>query len=207
MPAARPFARPLAPCPRRPAIARSRPGRPTPRWPLWLLLGLIALTGAALVAVVVIALQYRDDTATTAPTYAPIGDGRPPGLVLPDPDLSPGAVLPAGPAEICVPGYTRKVRNVSTATKNKVYADYHISHHGTGEYEIDHIVPLELGGSNDISNLFPQPAEPRPGFHEKDTLENTLHDLVCAGKLDLATAQRDIASDWYAAYLTYVLHR
>jgi hypothetical protein len=188
-------------------MARSRPNRPTPRWPLWLLVGLIALTAVALGAVVVVALQYRDDTATTAPTYAPIGDDRPPGLVLPDPQMSPGAVLPATVAEICVPGYSSKVRNVSTATRNKVYAAYNITHHGPGEYEVDHIVPLELGGSNEITNLFPQPAEPRPGFHEKDTLENTLHDLVCAGKLDLAIAQHEIATDWYAAYLKYVLHR
>lgn len=29
--------------------------------------------------------------------------------------------------------------------------------------EIDHIVSLELGGSNDIANLYPERASPAPG--------------------------------------------
>src|SRR5205823_4516238 len=37
----------------------------------------------------------------------------------------------------------------------------------------------------------------------KDQIENRLHDLVCSGELDLATAQREIASDWIAAYKKY----
>jgi len=47
---------------------------------------------------------------------------------------------------------------------------------------------LELGGSNSIGNLFPEAADPRPGFHEKDKLENRLHALVCSGKMKLRTA-------------------
>jgi hypothetical protein len=39
--------------------------------------------------------------------------------------------------------------------------------------------------------------------HVKDTLEEHLHEMVCAGKLDLSTAQRDIAMDWIAAYKKY----
>ena len=54
------------------------------------------------------------------------------------------------------------------ARKEQVYAEYGIVSHTTGEYEVDHFVPLELGGSNDISNLFPEAASPKPGFHEKD---------------------------------------
>ena len=38
----------------------------------------------------------------------------------------------------------------------------------------------------------------------KDALERKLHNLVCAGKLDLKTAQREIASNWIEAYKKYV---
>jgi hypothetical protein len=37
----------------------------------------------------------------------------------------------------------------------------------------------------------------------KDRLENRLHQMVCAGELDLTTAQQAIASDWIAAYKRY----
>src|SRR5437867_11473696 len=41
--------------------------------------------------------------------------------------------------------------------------------------EVDHLVSLELGGSNSTANLFPEAASPVPGSHEKDRLENELH--------------------------------
>ena len=37
----------------------------------------------------------------------------------------------------------------------------------------------------------------------KDELEQLLPALVCRGVVDLATAQRDIAADWIAAYKKY----
>ena len=37
----------------------------------------------------------------------------------------------------------------------------------------------------------------------KDALEEHLHQMVCSGQLDLSTAQRDIATDWIAAYKKY----
>jgi hypothetical protein len=49
--------------------------------------------------------------------------------------------------------------------------------------EIDHIVSLELGGSNDPADLFPEPGSGAAKYHVKDTLENKLHDLVCAGTM------------------------
>lgn len=141
-----------------------------------------------------------------APTPTPVPVPLIPATARPNPILTPGDVFAGvGAAQICVKGYSTNVRDVSTEEKDRVYAEYGIAHHTTGQYEVDHLVPLELGGSNDIKNLWPEPALPTPGFHQKDLLENKLHDLVCAGAMPLAVAQHAIASDWYGAYLQYVI--
>lgn len=64
----------------------------------------------------------------------------------------------------------------------------------------DHLVSLELGGSNSRANLFPEAASPRPGAHEKDRLENRLHDEMCDGRITMRHAQKLIVGDWVAAY-------
>ncbi|HEY6052609.1 MAG TPA: hypothetical protein VIU86_01695 [Gaiellaceae bacterium] len=120
---------------------------------------------------------------------------------LPDPACSPGAVLRGvTAAQVCTSGWASAHRDVPGSEKAAVYAAYGIASHVRGSYEVDHIVSLELGGSNDVANLFPEAAAPRPGFHEKDRLENLLHDRVCAGKVALRTVQRAIARNWVALY-------
>ncbi len=120
---------------------------------------------------------------------------------LPDPKCTPGEAFPdVTVQQICTPGYSSQVRNVTDSTKAKVYAEYGITEHVAGQYEVDHLVSLELGGSNGIANLWPEPAEPRPGFHEKDKLENYLHDQVCSGAISLQQAQIEIATNWLAVY-------
>jgi len=120
----------------------------------------------------------------------------------PDSACTPGAAFPdATAAEICVSGYASRARDVSVDEKRQAYAQYGLTYpQRTGAYEADHLVPLELGGSNDIANLWPEAASPTPGFHEKDGLEDWLHDQVCAGALDLASAQQEIATDWLSAW-------
>ena len=116
---------------------------------------------------------------------------------LPDASCTPGAVFSnATVAQICKAGYAQSVRNVSQAEKDKVFAEYGIAQHPTGSYEIDHEVSLELGGSNDIRNLWPEAASPKPGFHEKDQVEGYLHVQVCSGKMALKQAQTAIATNW-----------
>jgi hypothetical protein len=66
--------------------------------------------------------------------------------------------------------------------------------------EVDHLVALVLGGSNDESNLWPETAAGAYGSHEKDRLENELHNEVCAGSLALGHAQRLISGDWVKVY-------
>ncbi len=120
---------------------------------------------------------------------------------LPDSACTPGAVLSTGTKEaICVSGYAHTVRNVPESEKIQAYSEYGITHHSTGEYEVDHLVSLELGGSNDLSNLWPEAASPTPGFHEKDKVENYLHDQVCKGAISLQQAQTEIATNWLTVY-------
>jgi hypothetical protein len=113
---------------------------------------------------------------------------------LPDPACTPGAIFAgASVSQICTPGYSRSVRNVPESLKQSVYAEYGIASHVPGSYEVDHLVSLELGGNNSVANLWP---EVSPGYHEKDGIENRLHDAVCAGTVSLRTAQVQIARDW-----------
>jgi hypothetical protein len=120
---------------------------------------------------------------------------------MPDAACTPGDILPtATKAAICKPGYTQGVRNVPASEKNQVYAEYGIKSHTPGQYEIDHFVPLELGGSNAIANLWPEAASPTPGFHQKDRVENYLHDQVCSGAISLKQAQIEIATNWRVVY-------
>ena len=120
---------------------------------------------------------------------------------LQDSACTPGAIIStATVAQICQSGYSSGVRNVPTSEKDQVYLEYGIHGHQTGEYEVDHLISLELGGSNDISNLWPEASSPKPGFHEKDSVENYLHAQVCSGAVSLADAQRQIATNWLVIY-------
>ncbi len=123
---------------------------------------------------------------------------------LPDPKLSPGDTLDVTANDICVSGYSSKVRNVPQSEKNQIYAEYGITSHAPGAYEIDHIISLELGGSNSAKNLFPQSYTGDWNAHIKDKLENKLHSLVCDGTVNLKTAQKEISTDWIAAYKKYL---
>jgi hypothetical protein len=97
------------------------------------------------------------------------------------------------------------VRNVPEEMKREVYREYGITSHGPGDYEIDHLISLELGGSNSIKNLWPESHRTSPwNAQVEDRLEDKLHELVCSGQLDLKTAQQAIASNWIEAYKKYV---
>ena len=69
------------------------------------------------------------------------------------------------------------------------------------DYELDHLIPLELGGApQDVVNLWPEAWNGEPNAHEKDAVETFLNREVCRGAVQLADAQRQIATDWLTAY-------
>src|SRR5207245_2486484 len=98
-------------------------------------------------------------------------------VTLPDPSITPGAVLAIEPNRICVSGYTQTVRvSLTLAERDQVDAAYHWTYI-PGAQEFDHLIPLELGGANGVANIWPEPlAEARI----KDRLENELHAKACA---------------------------
>lgn len=125
--------------------------------------------------------------------------------VVPDPKMTPGDALDVTKEDICTPGYSKKVRNVSQAIKEQAYREYGITSREPGEYEVDHLISLELGGSNSVKNLWPESFRTEPwNAHVKDRLENKLHEMICSGEIDIKVAQREIATDWIGAYKKYV---
>jgi hypothetical protein len=122
----------------------------------------------------------------------------PGGAMLPDTACTPGATNPELTRDVlCAPGFsTRRYRRVTEAQKRAAFARYGIGAHAAGDYEVDHLIPLEDGGANEDANLWPQPASPQPGFHQKDLVETYVHREVCAGVMDLGEGQLQIASDW-----------
>lgn len=125
--------------------------------------------------------------------------------IVPDAQKTPGDVLTTDASVICVSGYTKTVRNVPQAIKEQVYRSYGITTREPKEYEVDHLISLELGGSNSIRNLWPESYITQPlNAHVKDKLENKLHELICSGQLPVQQAQQEIAQDWIAAYQKYV---
>jgi hypothetical protein len=122
---------------------------------------------------------------------------------LPDPACSPGAIMDSDASVICVAGYSQTVRDVPTSEKQQVFDEYGIDWSLRSGYEVDHIVSLELGGSNDISNLFPESYSIDYGARIKDKLEDHLHEQVCDHELPLALAQEEIATDWVKYYLAW----
>jgi hypothetical protein len=122
---------------------------------------------------------------------------------LPDRHCTPGAIDPAVTqadiqSTICVSGYTETVRPPESQTEAfkfvQAYPAYGLAS-GT-ESELDHLVPLELGGANDAANLWP---EVGPVPNAKDSVEKALNRAVCDGRIRLARAQRAIARDWETA--------
>lgn len=119
---------------------------------------------------------------------------------LPDPACTPGAVMTKDLDVICHRA-TRGRRHVEASVHRQAFTEYGYGFpQATGAFEVDHLIPLELGGDNAIENLWAEPANPKPGFHQKDRVENYLHRQVCSGAMTIDAAQKIIASDWVSVW-------
>ena len=156
------------------------------------------------------------------------GVPAPSALLFPDPDLHPGVINPGLSAtDLCAAGfttksirprtsYTNKLKSLEIGSGGQITDPNGVTYPVTGEnlpgqvsdYELDHLISLELGGNPfDPKNLWMEPWERRGaefasaghGAESKDVVENRLHREVCAGQIALSDAQREIATDWTSA--------
>ena len=149
-------------------------------------------------------------------TQTPISVASVENIFMPISTVTPGSTNPLVTQEnihstICVSGFTTKIRPSSSYTTDlkvkqlsSTYSRY--GDKNTKNFEEDHLIPLELGGSpKDPKNLWPEPWSGESSAKVKDRLENALHALVCSDSLQLEVAQKAIATNWYLAFQQYVI--
>ena len=124
--------------------------------------------------------------------------------LVPDHQLTPGVARILSNSEVCNVSYSDDTRLVPSSIQRRVLQEYGMDAARTPGYELDYLISPQLGGTDDIRNLWPEP-ESATGWNirTKDALEGRLHQLVCDGKINLATAQQDLATDWISAYKRY----
>ena len=123
--------------------------------------------------------------------------------LLPDPKLTPGYTRSLTRTDLCGSSASSVSRFIPSSVGQQLFDEYGIGDPRPGGYELDYLIDPELGGSDDPRNLWPQPYSAVWNARVKDALEDHLHQMVCAGQLNLSTAQNDVSRDWIAAYRKY----
>jgi hypothetical protein len=115
--------------------------------------------------------------------------------LVPNPKLTPGRVAERD----------KDRRGVTVAMEQKVFSRYRLAWNRRGEFKIDHLIPMELGGADTIDNLWPQRVNARPyGADRKELLTEVLLEKIRTGKMTLAQAQEEIRRDWIDAFIDHV---
>jgi len=122
---------------------------------------------------------------------------------MPNPKLTPGDVIAVTRDELCNGDYTSPAAKIPIALKRRVFDRYKMRPEAGG-YNVDHLIPVKLGGSNSLKNLWPQPLSSEWNYHMKNKLEGKLYKMVCNGTIPIERAREEIATDWTGAYKKYI---
>ncbi|HEU0120263.1 MAG TPA: zf-HC2 domain-containing protein [Bryobacteraceae bacterium] len=141
--------------------------------------------GALAAALALLLFPLRSDRDPAAPRAA----------------LTPGAVRTVNLAAMCAAADEGDRPVITPALAQEVFRRYGIYDPRPRAYEVDYLIPPDLGGSNEVKNLWPQSySDSVWNARVKDALEDRLRTMVCGGSLDLAVAQQELAADWVGAY-------
>ncbi len=126
-------------------------------------------------------------------------------VLLPNRSLTPGAVRNVALADLCqVVDDDDLDPVVSVPTQKTIFSEYGIPpEQSRVNFQMDYLINPQLGGVDDVRNLWPQPYSSEWNARAKDELERHLHQMVCDHKIELADAQREIAENWIDAYKKY----
>jgi hypothetical protein len=105
---------------------------------------------------------------------------------------------------LCRPDTEYDEPDVPVSVRHVVLRNYGAAAISDRDFELDYLITPELGGATDAQNLWPERYTSATwNAHVKDDLEHLLHQLVCGGSVPLESAQRDISTNWIAAYKRY----
>ena len=120
---------------------------------------------------------------------------------LPNPAWTPGKLCSKDDRDYDGERYSERIphcrRNVSKETKVRVARRYGVDPADLSHYEIDHLIELNAGGSNDESNLWPQPLGPDDAA-AKDRIEDETYRGLRDGTMTQDEAIEKIRA-WRAA--------
>ena len=131
--------------------------------------------------------------------------------LYPNPKLTPGVVATTNYKELTTVSkcgtYSKCHRKTSEAVKKQVCAEY--PNNCKGVHEIDHLIPLALGGSDALVNLWAEPEHVLTNgedldYHAKDRLESYLVIQMKLGKISPQNAQECLLKDWVKCYHLYI---
>ena len=129
-----------------------------------------------------------------------------PALALaqrPSKDNTPGDKTKATETQLCAPDYETTMKPIAGWQRSEALTRYG-KRVNDETIQLDHLIPVSLGGSHDPDNLWPIPDNKEYGIAAKRELDARLHQLVCDKTLPLKTAQDAIRKDWVKAYDEYV---
>jgi len=178
------------------ASSNPTPGTPLLAWRRGLIPAAAIVLALVLASLIVLHQSPRRRQPTMyAASFVPIS--------FPATDLTPGVASSETRDQVCRSN-EGKNRDVPAALRRKVFALYGMPGADPKSYEVDYLITPALGGADDIGNLWPQSYSATIwNARVKDALEDRLHELVCRGDVELPTAQREISTDWIAAYKKY----
>jgi hypothetical protein len=156
----------------------------------------IAVYAGLILAVIGVAYQARTVWMSVQPVEA----------AEPNRNLTPGATRAVTLQDICPSKNNEDLDpQVSPSIQREVFREYGITQNRSGQlYQVDYLINPQLGGTAEPRNLWPELSSTIAwNARAKDALERRLHQMVCSQSIDLNVAQKEIATDWIAAYKKY----
>jgi len=185
-------------------LAAQEPAKHSSRSSWLAIIGQRRAVFAAMIAACLLLAIRLHRSANFSPKFSPMISASLGHWEEPNRRLTPGATIPVTRNEVCGEAETKSAPMIPVLLASKVFELYGVTPPRPDAYEVDYLITPELGGATDIRNLWPEPYQDTEwNAHIKDQLEDRLHEMVCHGDVDLATAQHDISADWIAAYRKY----
>jgi hypothetical protein len=144
-----------------------------------------------------------DLSGVTLPDFVmPIIHG---GISLPNRTLTPGAVTTTDANVVCEVEPHTTVPSLPASLQTAVFTAYDdTSPKALHKHTLDWLVPYDLGGAGVKANIWPA-AVAGTGFYQKIQTDEILRQMVCRRELTLTQAQQALETNWYSAWLRYVV--